>query len=1109
MTSGLVTILFTDLVGSTAHASHVGDPAADEMRRDHFASLREAVVATGGTEVKTIGDALMVSYPGAADALNGAATMQRAVDRHNRRLAEGRAIEMRVGISAGDASFEDGDWFGTPVVEAARLCAAADGGQILASDLVRALAGSRTDLVLRPLGALELKGLPDPVPACEVVWQIGDQITATPLPTFVDPNPAFPFSGRMDQLETLTTAWKETAEGGRRAVLVSGEPGIGKTRLVTEVVRAAHDRGSIVLWGRCDEDLGVPYGPFAEALRHYVLVTPPDQVRAEVGALGGELVRIVPDIASRVPGLAEPMVADAETERFRLFDAVADLLSEISAAAPVVLVLDDLHWADKPSLVLLRHLLRSATPMRVLFLGTYRDTDLDRSHPLSDVLGELRRQPGVDRLDLQGLDQDEVSGFMASVAGHELTEGGHDLAVVLHAETEGNPFFVGEVLRHLAESGAIVQDDDGRWTTAGKVADFGIPEGVREVVGRRLSRLSESVNRALAIAAVIGPTFDLTTIEGAGGPSGDELFDALDEATQFGLIREAPGAPGRYAFAHALVRASLYEELTTNRRVRMHWRIGEVLETRYASKLDEHLDELAFHFGEGALAGDAAKAAAFASRAGSRALADLAFESAAGHFERAIGSLELVDDASAAERCDLLLAWADALTLSGDDRKRQAVFDAAAIARETGDVARLAQAALVLVKLEGANSRVGNVDTELVDLLEEAIAALGPAPSCDRARLLSSLAVELQHGADDARRTSLASEALAVARETEDPVALGHVLLRSWAMIDGSRPWHVEFAVLNAEAAEFAEATGNVDALRSTELFALSMASMRADRGAADGHLAAYVRLGDRSRRRDVRAQVQWKEAQQAVFAGRLVEGERLTIDALAQATDSGLAPENISATVGSLFYAIRQGQGRLDELIPAIEELVTAQPGLPTWRLALAGAFYECDRYEEAREHYDWLVADECAVLRRDMMYPVNLCGLARMALYLQPPRPIMEFLYDALLPFAGIFNWTGGTIAEGNDTGLAIAAEVLGRHDDADQHHTDAIALCERADARAYLARVHYFHGRMLAERGDPAGARPHVVAAIAIGDEVGMTGPFGVVTRGTDLLSSLDPG
>jgi hypothetical protein len=774
-----------------------------------------------------------------------------------------------------------------------------------------------------------------------------------------------------------------------------------------------------------------------------------------------------------------------------------------------VLVLDDLHWADKPSLVLLRHLLRSPTPMRVLFLGTYRDTDLDRSHPLSDVLGELRRQPGVDRLDLQGLDQDEISGFMASVAGHELTEGGRDLAEALHTETEGNPFFVGEVLRHLAESGAIVQDDEGHWTTSGAVADFGIPEGVREVVGRRLSRLSDAVNRALAIGAVIGPMFDLSTIEGAGGPAGDELFDALDEATQFGLIREAPDAPGRYAFAHALVRASLYEELTTNRRVRMHWRVGEVLEARYASKLDEHLDELAFHYGEGALAGDAAKAAEFARRAGERALSDLAFESAASHFERAIGSLELVDDLSAAERCDLLLAWAGALALSGDERRRTVAFDAAAVAREAGDAHRLALAALVLVGLTGGSSRVGNVDEEIVALLEEALATLAPDPSPERARLLASLAIELQHGVDDARRMTLGREAMDVARATEDPVTLGYVLTRSWTMMDGSLPWHDEFGRMNSEAAVLAERAGNGAVLRDTHLFRLAIAAMQGDGSEADAQLAAYVRLADQSRRRDARVWALWKEAQQAVFAGRLADGERLTIEGMALATDAGIEPENQSATIGALFYAIRQGQGRLNELIPAIEDLVTSQPGLPTWRLALAGAFYETGRVEEARPHWDWLAADGCAVLRRDPIYPVNLCGLGRMAYLLRPSLETVEFVYDALLPFAGIFNWTGGTIGEGNDTGLAMAAAVLGRPDDADRHSDDAIALCERAGARAYLARANFDRATLLADRGDLSGARPYLETATAIGAEVGMTGPFGIVTRGTDLLASLAAG
>lgn len=1102
--SGLITILFTDLVGSTDLASEVGDPAADELRRDHFASLREAVAATGGTEVKTIGDALMVSYSGAADALAGAATMQRAVDRHNRRLVDGR-ISMRVGVSAGDASFEAGDWFGTPVVEAARLCAAASGGQILVSDLVRALAGSRTELELRPLGALELKGLPAPLAACEVVWHVASSDAAFPLPVFVDTAPAFPFSGRVDQLDALMAAWKETVEGARRTVLVSGEPGIGKTRVVTEAVRAAHDRGSIVLWGRCDEDLAAPYAPFAEALRHYVSVIPPERLRAELGPLGGELVRIVPDIAARVPGLAEPVRADADTERYRLFDSVADLLAEMSVAQPVVLVLDDLHWADKPSLVLLRHLLRSATPMRLLVLATYRDTDLDRSHPLADVLAELRRQPGVERLDLQGLDEDEISGLMTKVAGHDLDAPALDLARALYVETEGNPFFVGEVLRHLAESGAIEQRD-GRWTAASTVGEFGIPEGIREVVGRRLSRLSEAVNRALAVAAVIGPVFDLATVEGAGGPTGDELFDALDEASQFGLIREVPGLAGRYAFAHALVRSALYEELTTNRRVRMHWRVGEVLESRYASNLDAHLDALAFHFGEGALAGDAMKAVEFARRAGERALGDLAFESAASHFERAIGSLELVDHAEPSVRCDLLLSWAEALHLGGDARRRAAVFEAARAARAMEDADRLARAALVLVSTGGGSTRAGIVENEMVALIEEALAALGSGPSPVRARLLASLAVELQWGPERERRMALAADALEMARATRDPAALGYVLNRSWALLDGSRPWHSEFAPLNAEAEVVALESGDWDALIGVQRFAVWMAAMVGDRGELETRFEAYVRLGDQVRRPARSVIRRWDEAALAAFDGRLADAERLTLEGMGLAGPADLTDDVISNMVGGLFYAIRIAQGRIGELVTTLEHLVESSPGAPVWRAALAGGLVESDRVEEARPHYMWLADNDCANVPRDIMYPVTLCGLARMSYRVRAPEPILRSIYDRLAPFAGFFNWSGPTVSDGNDLGLAQLASALDRHDDADQHFAALIALCERAGARAYLARGHFDWSRALADRGDAASAREHAEIAVALGEELGMTGPSGVVPRGQDLLASL---
>ena len=253
--------------------------------------------------------------------------------------------------------------------------------------------------------------------------------------------------------------------------------------------------------------------------------------------------------------------------------------------------------------------------------------------------------------------------------------------------------------------------------------------------------------------------------------------------------------------------------------------------------------------------------------------------------------------------------------------------------------------------------------------------------------LLASLAVELQHGVDDARRTALATDALAVARATQDPVALGHVLTRSWASLVVTGPYVEEFGRLNAEAEAIAVASDDLVALRDVNIFAMAMAAMVGDRAESAARLGEVTRLSDRLRRRDVRVQVRWREAQQAIFEGRLGDGERFTIEGLELSVDSGIDPENVSATVGALFYGIRQAQGRLDELIPAIQDLVVAQPGLPTWRIALSGAFYESGRVEEAREHWDWLVADGCAVLRRDPMYPVNLCGLARESYHLRPP--------------------------------------------------------------------------------------------------------------------------
>ncbi len=345
----MAAVLLTDLVGSTELLSRLGEDAFDGLRRAHFSALRERITRSGGDEVKTTGDGLLATFSSAADAVGCAVGMQQAVDVHSR--TAGVRLAIRVGLSLGDVVFEDGDVFGTPLVEAARLVAVAEGGQILATATVRAVAGARSSAVFADLGSLELKGLPEPVAACEVAW--------APLPVSSVPMPSLLtdigriYVGRDGEVERLARLWKEASAGERRLAFITGEPGVGKTRLAGELAKQVHVDGAAVLAGRCDEDLGVPYQPFVEALRHFVDHAP--ELSTCLGRYGGELARLVPELAERVPGLPAPLRSDPETERYRLFDAVAAWLAAASHEQPLLLVLDDPQWAAKPTLLLLRH----------------------------------------------------------------------------------------------------------------------------------------------------------------------------------------------------------------------------------------------------------------------------------------------------------------------------------------------------------------------------------------------------------------------------------------------------------------------------------------------------------------------------------------------------------------------------------------------------------------------------------------------------------------------------------------------------------------------------------------------------------------------------------
>jgi tetratricopeptide (TPR) repeat protein len=493
----------------------------------------------------------------------------------------GERLPVRVGLNVGEVLQQKtgSGYFGTPVVMAKRLCDAASAGQILCSQAVSHLLAGRAAFSFRDLGALELKGIAGKVGVCEVLYE------AEPAAGLLG---RAPFVGRHEEMARLE-ARLERARAGRGAlVMVVGEPGIGKTRAIEEFAAHAREQGARVLWGRCYEGEGAPpFVPFAEAVAEYAKALPPEELEKDLGPYGPPLSALAPVLRTQLPDLPAPVPLQPDEERWRLLDAVTQFLLTASQRTPIVFVLDDLHWADAGTVAMLRHIARFASRGRLLLVGAYRDVELDRQHPLAEALGALHRETEYERIALHGLAESEVSELLQAIAAHEVPEA---LVHALYAETDGNPFFLREVLLHLVEDHKLYRAE-GRWTSDYSVDELGIPEGVREVIGRRLSRLSEEANRLLSAASGCAGEFHLDVASGAAGLEENAALDALDEALEAQLLR-ATSDPEIYDFTHALIRHTLYGELSPARQVRLHRRLAEEMERVYSDPR-EHAGEIA------------------------------------------------------------------------------------------------------------------------------------------------------------------------------------------------------------------------------------------------------------------------------------------------------------------------------------------------------------------------------------------------------------------------------------------------------------------------------------------------------------------------------------
>lgn len=630
----LASILITDLVGSTGLESRVGPARADELRREHFDVLGGAIKASEGQEVKNTGDGLMVAFASPSGAVECGVRMQQLMERRNRSTDE--QLHLRIGIAAGEATIEGGDYFGMPSIEAARLCDKAASDGILVSAAAKMLVGRQEELSFESVGMLELKGIPEPFEAFAVGWEpLGSEevVGGSVLPAVLRSVPQMAYVGRAGEHRWLGGMSREVRDGRRRIVFLSGEPGIGKTRLAAHTALDNHNAGFTVCWGAAAEDLGAPYGPWIQALSHYVEHAPDEVLVAHVERHGGEITRLLRDsLPKRVAEVPAPQQADPETGRYLLFEAVAGLLQAGCDHGPMLLVLDDLHWADSQTLSLLKHVAAATSDSALLVLGIYRESDLDRGHPLVDALADLHRLDGVERRALGGLEVDEIAEVVAAVASIEMDAAGLELARDVAQETDGNPFFVAEILRHLTESGAISQGSGGQWELRTPIADLGLPHSLREVVCRRVERLGDELEQILTVAAVVGLTFDVELLDLLVDGDEEELLDALEGALKASVLVESPQRAGRFRFAHPLIKHAVYDAIGATRRGRLHRRVAEALEQLCRTDSGERLVAefledtvgsaggsaaiLAYHWRE---AGDSERAVDYLTKAAERA----------------------------------------------------------------------------------------------------------------------------------------------------------------------------------------------------------------------------------------------------------------------------------------------------------------------------------------------------------------------------------------------------------------------------------------------------------------------------------------------------------
>lgn len=925
------------------------------------------------------------------------------------------------------------------------------------------------------------------------------------------------FVGRERELAELCAGIAGAAGGRGCLFLIAGEPGIGKTRLAEEAALAAgrdsaalaagrdsaalaagrdsaalaagRDSaalatgrdgaaiaagagGAAVVWGRCWEGGGAPpYWPWTQIFRRLAELFDPAALHDALADAAAAIAPLAPELAARAGHRAPPAAAatiDSEQERFLLFDAVSGTLRRLAQRRPLVVVLDDLHAADEPSLLLLEFVSRELRDSRLSLIGTYREIEAQRDEKRTAILHAAARNGH--RLPLAGLARDEVERLVRSALGDGVGEShAHQLAERIYLSTDGNPFFVDEVLRLMLAAPAAA---------GGQVP---LPRGVRDAVRERLAPLSATCRSLLAAAAVAGRAFDIALLESVAAGPGQrrDLLDIVGEAEAAGAVVRLPESIGRYAFAHALVRETLYEEIAPAERARLHWAVAEALARRAAASGDEPIAELAHHALRGIAAGDAGLAVEYATRAGHQAQAQLAYEEAAVCYRQAIDALALVADADLERRAEILLACGEAEAQAWNTSSAQETFDrAASVARElqrrepVAAASLLARAALGFGRTGLGVPRGGRTDPALVARLEEAIEALGNHWPTLRARALARLAVELYYSDAGERRAATAAEAAALAHRCDDVSTLAYVACAQHFAIWDSPDVAGRLALAD-EAVQAAQQAGEPDTEVVARLWRVLDVVESGDFDRWERELDGLESLARAMRQPRAICFSLTARAMRALWLSHFDEVEALG----AQAVAVGERAQDTGALVnyGLQRFAVQRARGGHDVLLAEVDLWAQQLPGNPLIDCARALLYADLGQMDAVRRHWALVADDDFAPLRRVNGFGNVLCWLAetcvrlgdrQRAIILESelrPRVNTFLAFAPRIPFGPGAHWLGMLLALRGEWEEAIA--LL----------TRASELSRAGGGEAFAAWSEYELARILVARNGPSDTAP----------------------------------